>query len=212
MKVGIIGAGQVGKALAEGFAAHGNEVMISSRSPDQLEEWTQGVKGAEAGSYAETAQFAELACLCTPWDGSEQALGQAGADNLAGKVVIDVTNPLVFEGDGPPKLGVGFDDSAGEQVQRLLPDSKVVKCFNIVGSPFMADPDLPGGPPTMFIGGDDEEAKKTVGEILSDFGWEWNDLGGIEMSRYLEPLAMVWIVAGARGGTWDQAFKLLRQS
>jgi 8-hydroxy-5-deazaflavin:NADPH oxidoreductase len=212
MKVAIIGAGQVGQALARGFIAHGHEAKISSRDPDKLVDWVQGAgDGASAGTYAEAADFCDLACLCTPWSGSESAIEMIGPEKLAGKVVIDVTNPLVFEGDGPPTLGVGFDDSAGEQVQRLLPDSKVVKCFNIVGNPLMADPDLPGGPPTMYIAGEDDGAKETVLGILDDFGWESCDLGGIEMSRYLEPLAMVWIVQGARDGNFDQAFKMLRR-
>jgi hypothetical protein len=170
-------------------------------------------ENAAAGTFEEAASHAELAVLATGWSGTENAIGLAGPQNLAGKVVIDVTNPLVFGEEGPPALALGHDDSAGEQVQRWLPDSRVVKAFNIVGNPYMVDPDLPGGPPTMFIAGDDGDAKDTVTGVCEHFGWpDVSDLGGIEMSRYLEPLAMVWIVHGFRAGSWDHAFRLLRRA
>jgi predicted dinucleotide-binding enzyme len=136
----------------------------------------------------------------------------AGPENLAGKVVIDVTNPLSFQEGAPPELAVGHTDSGGEQVARWLPGARVVKAFNIVGNPYMVDPDLPGGPPDMFIAGDDAEAKATVSEILESFGWPAAlDLGGMDGARYLEPLAMVWIRYGFLAGSWDHAFRLLRR-
>lgn len=122
--------------------------------------------------------------------------------------MIDATNPLRFPEGGLPELYVGFDDSLGEQVQRALPDSRVVKAFNTVGNALMVDPDLPGGPPTMFIGGD-EDGKATVTGILEEFGWEVSDLGGIETSRLLEPICLAWSYHGIRAGSWDHAFKLL---
>lgn len=103
------------------------------------------------------------------------------------------------------------NDSGGETVQRLLADAKVVKAFNIVGNPHMFRPDFPGGPPTMFICGSDERAKKLTTEILDAFGWETVDIGGIEMSRLLEPLAMLWIMYYFKMGTGNHAFKLLRK-
>jgi predicted dinucleotide-binding enzyme len=213
VKVGILGSGAVGQALGRGFVAkRGDEVMIGSRSPEKVDDWVAEIGGgASAGSVEDAASFAELAVLATGWSGTESAIGLAGPDNLAGKVVIDVTNPLDHSGDGPPTLAVGHTDSGGEQVQRWLADSKVVKAFNIVGNPYMVDPDLPGGPPTMFICGDDEGAKGEVTRVCEDFGWPVSDLGGIENSRYLEPLAMVWIVHGIRGKSFDHAFKLLQK-
>jgi 8-hydroxy-5-deazaflavin:NADPH oxidoreductase len=199
-RVGIFGTGDVGKALGRGFASRGCDVKIGSRE-----------KKGEFVTFEEAAKHAELAIVCTRWSGTENALKMAGAQNLAGKIVIDATNPLKEEANGRP-LGLerGFSDSGGEQVQRWLPQSKVVKAFNIVGNALMVDPKLPGGPPTMFIGGNDEGAKKTVTEILTDFGWETIDLGGIEAARLLEPMCWVWVMSAMKSGKWMQAFKMLR--
>jgi hypothetical protein len=123
-----------------------------------------------------------------------------------------VTNPLKPAPDGPPTLAIGFTDSAGEQVQRWLARSKVVKAFNTAGNAHMYKPKFAGGPPDMFIAGDDKPAKEKVGEIVAAFGWNVVDLGGIDAARYLEPLAMVWIAYGFLTHTWNHAFKLLRQA
>ena len=214
MKIGILGSGDVGQALGRGFAAEGHEVMIGSREPQsgKLTGW-KALAGARAsvGTHAQTAAFGEILVLASPWSGTKAILDLAGAQNFSGKIVIDVTNPLVFSGEGPPSLALGHTDSGGEQVQRWLSDAHVVKAFNIVGNPLMHKPHLPGGPPTMFIAGNDDGAKKTVTEILTAFGWETIDAGGIEASRYLEAMAMVWIVTGIGSGNFDQAFKMLRK-
>lgn len=112
----------------------------------------------------------------------------------------------------PPKLAIGHTDSAGETVQRLLPNAKVIKTLNIVGNPHMVHPDFPCGPSTMFICGNNEEAKNMViNNILTPFGWQTIDIGGIEGARLLEPLAMLWILHYFRTGTGDHAFKLLKK-
>jgi 8-hydroxy-5-deazaflavin:NADPH oxidoreductase len=134
----------------------------------------------------------------------------AGRENMVGKVVIDVTNPLDFSAM-PPKLAVGHTDSAGEIVQRLLPKAMAVKAFNIVGNPHMYKPNFSDGMPTMFICRNDDSAKKIVTDILTAFGWESVDIGGIEGSRLLEPLAMLWIAYYFRTNTGNHAFKLLRK-
>ena len=214
MKVGIIGSGDAGRALGRGFVAHGHEAMVGSRDPSQerVVAWVaEAGAGASAGSFAEAAEFGEVAVLATGWEGTENAIRLAGPERLAGKVVIDVTNPLDFSAGMPPTLVLSGDDSGGEQVQQWLQESRVVKAFNIVGNAHMVDADFEGGPPTMFIAGDDPEAKATVTGILDEFGWETVDLGGIDRSRYLEPLAMVWIVHAASGAGIDHAFKLLRK-
>ncbi len=214
MKVGILGTGDVGQALGIGFASLGHEVKMGSRDPHQekVKAWVNraGAK-ASAGTFAEAAAFGELAVLCTIWTGTENAVRLAGPDNLTGKVVIDTTNPLDFSGGIPPKLAVGHTDSAGEQIQRWLPNSWVVKAFNIVGSPHMFKPEFPGGPPDMFICGNDDQAKATVTDLLKTFGWSAIDIGGIECARYLEPLAMVWIRHFFRVNSVNHAFKLLRK-
>ena len=210
MKVGVLGSGQVAKALGAGFARHGHDVMLGSRSPEKLAEWApEAGAGVSTGTFAEAAAFGELVVLAVLGSAAEDVLDLAGAENLAGKVVIDTTNPLDHSGDGPPGLFVGFDDSLGERVQRRIRDSRVVKAFNTVGNAYMVDPDLPGGPPTMMIGGDDPAAKATVTEILEDFGWEVSDLGGIDASRVLEPVCIAWVRHGIASGSWDHAFRIL---
>ncbi|HEX4966838.1 MAG TPA: NAD(P)-binding domain-containing protein [Thermoanaerobaculia bacterium] len=210
MKVGILGSGDVGKALGTGFIGLGHEVKIGSRDPGKLADWLKaaGLK-ASAGAFAEAAAFGEILVLATLWGGTEHAIQLAEPQNFAGKVVIDATNPLSFEGG--PHLALGTTDSGGEQVQRWLPAARVVKAFNTVGYAHMVHPDFPGGPPDMFIAGNDEGAKKTVTGILDDFGWSTIDTGGIEGARLLEPLCILWVGYGMRTGTWNHAFKLLRK-
>lgn len=212
MKIGILGSGEVGQKLAEGFAATGHTVKVGSRSPEKIAQWAaQNAGKVSAGSFSDAASFGEIVVLATFWEGTPAAIKMAGAGNFAGKVLVDVTNPLDFSKGVPPRLAVGRDDSGGETVQRLLPDARVVKAFNIVGNPHMFKPDFPGGPPTMFICGNDEGAKKAVAEMLDSFGWESVDIGGIEGARLLEPLAMLWIMHYFKTGSGNHAFKLLRK-
>ena len=214
MKIGILGSGVVGQALGTGFATLGHDVKIGTRRPedDKLKLWVRqtGAKGSVA-SPGEAARFAEVAVLATAWSGTENAIRLADPKNVAGKVVIDVTNPLQPVPNGPPTLAVGLTDSAGEQVQRWLPAAKVVKAFNTVGNPHMFRPQFPGGPPDMFIAGNDPGAKQTVAELLKTFGWGVIDLGGIEAARYLEPLGLLWVAYAFKTSTWNHAFKLLRK-
>ena len=112
----------------------------------------------------------------------------------------------------PPTLFVGTTDSLGEQIQRLIPNARVVKAFNTVGHAHMFRPSFPGGPPDMFLCGNDDGAKKTVAGIVEEFGWSVVDLGGIESSRYLEAMCMIWVLYGIRTNSWNHAFKLLRKN
>ena len=214
MKIGILGTGDVGQALGIGFTKLGHDVKMGSRDPHQekVKAWVNkaGAK-ASAGTFAEAAAFGEMAVLCTIWTGAENAIRLADPANLAGKVVIDTVNPLDFSGGIPPKLAVGHTDSAGERIQRWLPHSQVVKAFNIVGSAHMFKPEFPGGPPDMFICGNDEQAKAAVTDLLKTFGWAVIDIGDMECARYLEPLAMVWIRHFFRVNSVNHAFKLLRK-
>ncbi len=212
MKIGILGSGDVGQVLGGGFARLGHEVKMGSRNPNQekIKAWVEKTgHGVSAGTFAEAATFGEIAVLATNWAGTENAIRLSEPRNLAGKVVIDTTNPLDFSSGGAPKLAVGHTTSAGEEVQRWLPDSKVVKAFNTVGNPHMVNPQFPGGPPDMFICGNHLQAKGTVAALLKKFGWSVIDIGGIEGSRYLEPLAMVWILHFFNTKTGNHAFKLL---
>lgn len=213
MKIGILGTGDVGRALGNGFVAKGHEVKMGSREArnEKARAWVQGAgPKASAGTFADAARFGEVVVLATLWEGTENAVKLAGAENMAGKVVIDTTNPLDFSQGLPPRLAVGHTSSGGEQVQRWLPKTRVVKAFNIVGNAHMVDPQFPGGPPDMFIAGNDAEAKKTVTGILTSFGWPTIDIGGIEGARLLEPMCILWVGYGVKTGTWNHAFKLLR--
>lgn len=210
-KVGVLGSGDVGRVLAAGFASFGHQVKIGSREPQKLAEWTRGAgKGVANVTFEEAAKFGDVIVLATLGQGTENAIRLAGPKNFAGKVVIDATNPLDFS-TGMPQLYVGHTDSLGEQVQRWVPEAKVVKAFNSVGNAHMIKPKFPGGPPDMFIAGNDETAKRTVAQICEDFGWGVIDIGGIEGSRYLEAMCLVWVLHGFRTKSWNHAFKMLRK-
>jgi len=194
MRVGILGTGDVGRALGRGLAQTGHQVKMGSRDAnnEKAKAWAAETgPAASTGSFAEAAQFAELAVLCTLWSGTENALRMAGPQNLAGKVLIDATNSLVFAPGAPPGLALGRTDSGGEQVQRWAPQARVVKAFNTVGHAHMFKPQFPDGPPDMFICGNDMGAKTTVTDILTVFGWKTIDIGGIERARLLEPMCIL---------------------
>src|SRR5208283_648097 len=199
--VAILGNGVVGVALAKGFAGLGYRVVFGTR--DVNGQKTREALAAKAG---------DIAVVALPWDAVRPGLEAAGADNLAGKLVIDPSNPLEMSAAGSPRLAVGHTDSAGETVQRLLPKAKVVKAFNIVAAGHMVHPALPDGTPDMLIAGDDAEAKAEVGRLLQAFGWRRPiDMGDITASRLLEPFAMVWISYAFRNNHWTHAFSLLNR-
>jgi 8-hydroxy-5-deazaflavin:NADPH oxidoreductase len=210
VKVGILGSGDVAKALAAGFLSRRHEVMLGTRDAAKLEGWKADA-GAQAsvGSFAQTAQFGELIVLATHGMATVEVLESAGPSSFSGKTVIDATNPLRFDRGGP-ELAMGFSDSLGELIQRTIPSAHVVKCYNTVGNTLMIDPKLPGGPPDMFIAGNDDAAKRSVADIVTDFGWNVNDLGGIEQARVLEAMSIAWILYGSRHGAWNHAFKFIR--
>jgi predicted dinucleotide-binding enzyme len=181
-------------------------------SPPKVREWIPKTgRGATGGTFAEAATFGEVIVLATLWSGTENAIRLAGPKNLVGKTVIDATNPLVFTPSAPPALALGHTDSGGEQVQRWLPGAHVVKALNIVGNAHKTHPQFSGGPPDMFTCGNDGDAKKAVTEILNGFGWPAIDIGGIEGSRLLEPLCILWVLYGMRTGGWNHAFRMLRK-
>ncbi len=219
MKIGILGSGDVGRRLGDGFIELDHTVKIGTRDPkkDEILQWINNhgkEEGkASAGTFAEAASFGEIIIVATLWDGTFNAIKMADPMNFDGKIVIDVTNPLDFSKGMPPKLALGYSDSAGETIQGLIPQAKVMKAFNTVGNPHFLHPEFTdGGPPTMFICGNDDEAKKFITDnILNKFGWETMDIGGIEGSRILEPLALLWITLYFRTGSSNHAFKLLQK-
>lgn len=211
-KVAVLGSGQVGQVLAEGFLKHGHEVTRASRDPAKLADWKEKTKGAKTGTFKEAAAWADIVVLAVKGGAAEKVLEEAGIENLKGKTVIDATNPIA---DAPPTNGVlkfftDLNESLMERLQKKAPDARFVKAFSCVGNAFMVNPQLPGGPPTMFICGNDKEAKAKVKGILDQFGWDTADMGTVEAARAIEPLCMLWCIPGLSGGSWTHAFKLLR--
>jgi hypothetical protein len=211
MKIGILGSGDVAKALAGGFTKHGHEVTLGTRTPDRLSEWSAQHPTAKVAGFAEAAAYGEVVVLAVKGSAAPDALRLAGATNIAGKTVIDTTNPIA---DAPPVNGVlsfytSLGDSQMERLQREFDAAHFVKAFSSVGNAFMVDPQFTGGKPTMFICGNDDGAKKTVSEILDQFGWETADMGKVEAARAIEPLCMLWCIPGFLRNQWGHAFKLL---
>ncbi|MBV8489459.1 MAG: NAD(P)-binding domain-containing protein [Candidatus Eremiobacteraeota bacterium] len=209
MKIGILGSGDVAKSFAIAFLAHGDDVMLGTRDVKKLAEWQGEHANAKVGTFAETASFGEIVVLATLGTATVEAIGLAGTEAFDGKVVIDATNPLRFDQSGP-HLAISGDDSAGERVQAAIPNAHVVKAFNTVGNELFYQPKLKGGPPTMFVAGNDDGAKAKVAGILHDFGWESADIGGIESSRYLEAMCLAWVWYAIKGDHRAHAFKMLR--
>jgi predicted dinucleotide-binding enzyme len=208
-RIGVIGSGQVGRVLAAGFAVRGHEVTIGTREPeenDDLQAWAAQHDGVAIGSFTAAAEGGEIVVLATRGTAVEQAIATAGPQHFAGKVVIDTTNPLDPDGDRAALAVDSPADSGGETVQRAIPDARVVKAFNTVNNSLMVDPQLSGGRQPMFVAGDDADAKATVAQVLDDFGWEAFDVGGIEQSRQLESLCLLWVAVGRTRGAYDHAF------
>jgi len=187
--------------------------MLGTRDPQKPEvrKWLQETPGAQAGTFAQAAAFGELAVLATKGTVAENALALAGPENLAGKTILDATNPIA---DAPPVDGVlqfitGPNESLAEKLQAKLPGSHVVKAFNSVGAGRMVDPHYEQGPPTMFFCGNNAAAKAQVEGIIRQFGWEPFDCGGITAARAIEPLCMLWCISGFLHGQWTHAFKVL---
>jgi predicted dinucleotide-binding enzyme len=213
-KVAVLGSGPVGQVLADGFLRHGYAVVRGSRDPDKLEGWRVSAgPNASVGTFAEAAGAAEIVVLAVKGSAAEAVVDLCGAGALAGKVVIDTTNPIA---DAPPVNGVlkyftSLDESLMERLQRRAPAARFVKAFSLVGNTLMVNPDLPGGPPTMFLCGNDPAARAVVRGILDQFGWESEDLGAAEAARAIEPLCMLWCIPGFTQNRWTHAFKLLRR-
>jgi predicted dinucleotide-binding enzyme len=214
MKIGIIGSGEVAQSLGKGLVANGHHVMLGSRNPDkkELAAWQKHAKDkGSTGTTTQAASYGELVILATAWHATEDILQQIRPE-LAAKIVIDVTNPLVFNDGQAPTLSYGYNMSGGEVVQQSLPDSHVVKTLNIISHQHMVNPDYKEGIPTMFLCGNNDSAKKQVIDLLHEIGWkDLIDLGDITKSRLLEPLCLLWIEYGVTRNTWDHSFSVLTQ-
>jgi predicted dinucleotide-binding enzyme len=210
-KIGIVGSAVVGQTLARGFKSHGYEVRIGSRTPAKLADFSSAA-GIPAATFDEVASWADVIVLSVHGSAAEAALRAAGGALLAGKVVIDTTNPIA---DAPPVDGVlqfftGANDSLMERLQSVFPAVRFVKAFNSVGSAQMVNPHYERGRPTMFYCGNDEGAKAVVARILEQFGWEPADMGTATAARAIEPLCQLWCILGFRQSIWTHAFALFR--
>lgn len=211
-KVAVLGSGEVGEALANGFLQHGYDVSRGSREPGKLAEWKSGAGArARTGTFEEAARFGEVIVLAIKGGAAEQVVKACGA-SLAGKTVIDTTNPIA---ETPPVNGVlsfftGPNESLMERLQAVAPQAHFVKAFSCVGSVLMVNPKVSGPKPTMFIAGNDTGAKGQTQEILAKFGWEWEDLGAAEGARAIEPLAILWCIPGFLRNDWRHALAMLR--
>jgi predicted dinucleotide-binding enzyme len=212
-KVGILGSGTVAQTLGSGFLKHGYEVKLGTRSPAKLTDWQKSAcDKAQVGSFAEAAAFGDIVVLAAKGSVAKSVLALAEAKNLEGKVVLDATNPIA---DAPPQNGVlGFftalDRSLMEDLQSAFPQARFVKAFSCIGAPFMVNPKFGDQRPTMFICGNDEEAKQKAGNILEQFGFETADMGKVEAARAIEPLCILWCIPGLLRNQWGHAFKLLK--
>jgi predicted dinucleotide-binding enzyme len=208
--IGILGSAIVGQTLAQGFKSHQYEVRIGSRTPAKLSEFSAR-SGIAAGTLSEVAAWAEGIVLAVKGFVAREALTQAGKANLAGKIVIDTTNPI---SDAPPVDGViqfftGPNSSLLEQLQAAFPEARLVKAFNSVGYARMVNPVFTSGRPTMFYCGNDPKAREEVGRILEQFGWDAADMGTAAAARAIEPLCQLWCIPGFRQNHWTHAFRLL---
>jgi len=213
-KIGIIGSGTVGQTLATGFLKYGYQVKIGSRDLTKLSAWksTAG-DDASIGSFAEAAQFGDIIVLATKGTAAMNALQLAEKANLSDKTIIDATNPIA---DLPPVNGVlqfftELNNSLMERLQSAFPDANFVKAFNSIGGSLMINPDFGTEKPTMFICGNNQNAKDEVVEICKLFGFEAEDMGTVEAARAIEPLCMLWCIPGFRENNWSHAFRLLKR-
>ena len=209
MRFAILGTGTVGKTIAARLAGLEHEVMVGTRHPEEtasrtgpdpygnppFSAWQEEHPEVKLGTFAEAAAHGEMIVNATAGAVSLEALEQAGEDNLSGKVLIDLSNPLEFSKGMPPSLSVVNTDSLGEQIQRRFPEAKVVKTLHTMNAYLMVDPaQLAGADHTVFVSGDDPEAKAAVTDLLRSFGWtDIIDLGDITTARGTEMMLPVWL-------------------
>jgi predicted dinucleotide-binding enzyme len=212
-KIGILGSGDVGKTLAKGFLKYDYQVAIGSDHVDKLAEFKRENPKMETTTFEQAAQSADILVLCVKGTVAEKIVEKVKR-HLSGKTVIDSTNPIA---DAPPQNGVlkyftSLDESLMERLQRIAPDAQFVKAFNSIGSGLMVNPDFgDDAKPTMFICGNNDDAKKKVYEILEKFGFEIEDMGKAESARAIEPLCILWCIPGFVKNEWAHAFKLLKK-
>lgn len=213
MKVGILGSGIVGQTLGTGFLKYGHQVKIGTGNSNKLNDWLKSAgSNASVGSFAEAASFGEIIVLAVKGTAALNVLEKAGSNYLAGKTIIDATNPIeeVPPVNGVLKFFTDLNSSLMEELQNKFSQANFVKAFSCVGNALMVDPDFGGQKPTMFIAGNDDDSKNVVKKILDTFGWEVEDMRKSEAARAIEPLCILWCIPGFLENRWMHAFKLLK--
>src|SRR3712207_4952989 len=212
MKIGILGSGDVGKTLAKGCLKYDYQVMMGSDHVEKLEEFKNENPKVQVATFEQSAQWADLVVLCVKGTAAEKVVKEVKR-HISGKTIIDTTNPIA---DAPPQNGVlkfftDLEESLMERLQKIAPDAQFVKALNSIGAGLMINPDFGDAiKPTMFICGNNEDAKKKVSEILQKFGFEVEDVGKVESARAIEPLCILWCIPGFLKNEWTHAFKLLK--
>ena len=213
VKVGILGSGDVGKVLAKGFLKNGYQVAIGSDHPEKLTEFKRENPEMETATFEQAAQSGDIVVVCVKGTVAEKIVEKVKR-HITGKTVIDTTNPIA---DAPPQNGVlkyftSLEESLMERLQTIAPDAQFVKAFNSIGSALMVNPEFGDDTkPTMFICGNNDDAKKKVQEILEKFGFEVEDMGKVESARAIEPLCILWCIPGFLRNEWSHAFKVLKK-
>ena len=213
VKVGILGSGDVGKVLAKGFLKNGYQVAIGSDHPEKLTEFKRENPEMETATFEQAAQSGDIVVVCVKGTVAEKIVEKVKR-HITGKTVIDTTNPIA---DAPPQNGVlkyftSLEESLMERLQTIAPDAQFVKAFNSIGSALMVNPEFGDDTkPTMFICGNNDDAKKKVHEILEKFGFKVEDMGKVESARAIEPLCILWCIPGFLRNEWSHAFKLLKK-
>jgi 8-hydroxy-5-deazaflavin:NADPH oxidoreductase len=213
-KIGIIGSGMVGVALANGLQKHGFKVKIGTNNPEKHAQLAEKLnKGIGIDTFKKVAKFGDMVILAVKGTAAKEAIKKAGVKNLENKTVLDATNPIA---DAPPQNGnliyfTKMNQSLMEILQEKAPKVNFVKCFSCVGNGLMIDPDFGGIKPTMFIAGNNEVAKSEATTLLEEIGWEAEDMGKVESARGIEALCILWCAPGFNKNQWSYAFKLLKQ-
>ena len=211
MKIGILGSGVVAQTLGSGFVGKGHHVKLGTREAAKLDGWVnEAGKDGSVGSLTDAAEFGELVIVAVSGAAAVSAVEQAGIDHFNDKTVIDVTNPLDFSA-GFPKFTVVQGNSLAEQLQRVLPGSKVVKAFNMINSNVMVDPKFGDERGTLFIAGDDKAAKNETTKLAEGFGWEVLDFGAIEQAYFLEAFAFGFISYAFKTNDWMRSIRFLKK-
>jgi predicted dinucleotide-binding enzyme len=226
MKIGVLGTGVVGQTIAGRLSELEHEVVVGTRDvagllarsePDAMgnppfASWHGEHPQVGLGTFAEAAGHGDLVVNATSGGASLPALTAAGAENLAGKVILDVANPLDFSKGFPPTLFIKDTDSLAEQIQREFPESRVVKSLNTMNADLMVHPEtLAGGDHSVFVSGDDDAAKAEVTDLLRSFGWrDIIDLGDLSSARGAEMSLPIWLRMMGRLGTFTFNFKIVR--